>query len=101
MKKINGWKKIAGVAVAIAAVGAAGTVVMPYTYAVWAPAVSFSWAGENILDRLDNKLISLTIAKDRAVSTNDDVGLRSVLLQIETLKRKIKEVETEQEKHKK
>ncbi len=56
MKKTNGWKKIAGVAVAIAALGAAGAVLQPFLYSVWAPAITYSMAASNAEDVLQIRI---------------------------------------------
>ena len=98
MKK-NGWKKASFIAVTIVAFGGAAAVVMPYTYALWAPAVSFSWAAENSLNRLDNQLFTLEILEAQAIANNDGVALRSVRERLANVKRKIEEIKVEKAKH--
>ncbi len=98
MKK-NGWKKVAFISATIVAISGAAAILEPY--APWAPKITFSWAAENSLNRLDNQLFTLKVLEAQAIATKNNVALRSVREQLSAVKRKIKEIEVEKVKQKK
>ena len=101
MKKTNGWKRIAGVAAAIVAVGAAGTVIEPYVKMPWSPPIAFVWASENILARLDNQLFSYEELLRQAVDRKDQKAIRRQTKNVTDTRRRIEEVEAAIKKEKK
>ncbi len=101
MKKVNGWRKIAGVAAAIVAIGAAGAVLEPYVKMPWSPPIAFVWASENILARLDNQLFSYEELLQQAIQRKDQKAIRRQSKNVTDTRRKIEEVEAAIAKEKK
>ena len=101
MTKKNGWKRIGYVAVTIVAVGGAMAVLSPYVNLPWAPPITFVWAAENSLARLDNQLFSYEALLQQAVDRKDRAAIRRQTKNITDTQRKIDEVEAEIEREKK
>ena len=102
-KKTNGWKRAGLIAGTIIALAGATAVVMPYTYLIWAPAVSFVWAAESRLSQYQTQLTNLRIMESKALDANpvDYVALKVVRPMIADVESKIDEVKEEQAKRKK
>ena len=101
MAKKNGWKKITAAAVGIVAIGGAWMVLKPYINLDIAPAITFVWASENSLARLDNQLFSYEELLERARDKGDAKAIRRQTKNVKDTERKIEEVEAEIKKKKK
>ncbi len=93
VKKNGWWKRVTLIAGAIVAVGLAATVINPYVNWPFAPAITFVWASENSLARLDNQLFSYEALLQQAVDRKDRGAIRRQTKNIKDTQRKIDEVE--------
>ncbi len=87
----NGWKRVALIATTIIAIGGATAILQPYV--PWAPRITFVWAAENMLARLDNQLITLLTLEASAKASQEWEQARRLRVLIQTKEREIKEVE--------
>lgn len=101
MKMKNGWKRVALIATTIGAIGAAWFVLEPYVNLPWAPRITFVWAAENTLARLDNQLFTYEELLQQARDRKDAKAIRRQSKNIKDTQRKIDEILQEVEKKKK
>ncbi len=91
--KKNGWRRVTLVAGTIVVVGLAMAVLNPYVNLPWAPPITFVWASENSLARLDNQLFSYEALLQQAVDRKDHSAIRRQTKNIKDTQRKIDEIE--------
>ena len=105
MTKKNGWRRVAFAAATVVTVAAAMAVLRPYVVLPWAPkalvVITFVWASENSLARLDNQLFSYEELLEQAILRKDRGAIRRQTKNITDTQRKIEKVEVAIEKEKK
>ena len=102
MKKSNGWKRIALIAGAIAAIVVAVTAMDTYapSHAPWAPRHTFALAAENTIDRWTETLIKLKFLVEQTKNSGDRLSQASWEKQLLEVQRKINELLVEKAERK-
>ncbi len=88
--KRNGTKYVVAAA-AIVTFGAAGTVLKPYVNLPWAPKITFVWASENTVARLDTQLLTYEDLLQRAIDRKDPKAIVRLQKNVIETRRKLDE----------